>query len=149
MTEKTLSLLPLRIREKIAVRSTACWEWNGALTLGYGRIRLNGRSALAHRVVYELLVGHVADGLDLDHLCRNTICVNPDHLEPVTHAENIRRGRWSKGAARVQLSKDTCANGHPYTTETLYIPPAPSPRQRQCRICRREAKRRYNERRAA
>lgn len=148
MTER-LKVLPERIRSKIAVRPSGCWEWSGALTRGYGRVRFNGRSALAHRVIYELLAGHVAADLDLDHLCRNTICVNPDHLEPVTHRENIRRGRWNAGAAQAQLSRTACANGHPYTAETLYIPPASSRRQRQCRICRREAKRRYNQRRAA
>lgn len=66
----------------------ACWPWTGPTVRGYGR--LHGRRA-THRVAYELLVGPIAEGLTLDHLCRNKLCANPAHLEPVTLAENIRR----------------------------------------------------------
>jgi hypothetical protein len=69
-----------------------CWEWTGRTDQGYGRVSIGGRQLRAHRVVYERLVGRVPDGLVLDHLCRNRGCVNPDHLEPVTNEENIRRG---------------------------------------------------------
>jgi hypothetical protein len=71
-----------------------CWEWQGSRTTGgYGVIKPEGSRTpvLAHRVAYELAVGPVPDGLELDHLCRNRRCVNPSHLEPVTRSENIRR----------------------------------------------------------
>jgi hypothetical protein len=79
-----------------------CWEWTGARNrgYGYGKLRVADRFVLAHRYAYELLVGPIPEGLDLDHLCRNIICVNPGHLEPVTVAENNRRASLSASAHR-------------------------------------------------
>lgn len=68
-----------------------CWEWTGGTSDGYGAIRVDGLMAKAHRFAYEQLRGPIPDDLDIDHLCRNTRCVNPDHLEPVTRSENARR----------------------------------------------------------
>src|SRR5690349_20028702 len=74
-----------------------CIEWTGTRnTKGYGRIArggVNGRFLMAHRVAYELARGPIPEGLQLDHLCRNRLCCNPDHLEPVTRQENVARGR--------------------------------------------------------
>lgn len=76
---------------------TPCWIWKGRTDrLGYGRIRYEKRTRLVHDVSWEIANGAVPDGLELDHLCRNTSCVNPSHLEPVTHAENMRRGEGAK-----------------------------------------------------
>lgn len=73
-------------------RGEGCWVWVGAIqSKGYGSFWSNGRSTLAHRVSYRDLVGEIPDGETLDHLCRNLRCVNPDHLEPVTREENLRR----------------------------------------------------------
>lgn len=74
-----------------------CWVWQRALDKqGYGCAWSEQRLRGAHRVIYELLVGPIPDGLELDHLCRVPACVNPDHLEPVSRSENIRRGLGAK-----------------------------------------------------
>jgi hypothetical protein len=84
-----------RIERYVSVdAASGCWVWGGPRTeLGYGVLWANTRprSRKAHRVVYEIHRGPIPAGLELDHLCRNPSCVNPDHLEPVTHAENMRR----------------------------------------------------------
>ena len=111
-----------------------CWEWTAAKNhLGYGQIGESGtrRLLMAHRAVWELLVGPIPRGYDIDHLCRNPGCVNPDHLEPVTHAENMRRGF---GFDVWQKSKTHCPHGHEYTTENTYVNPKGS---RECRTCKR------------
>lgn len=103
-----LTQLPAVIQEKVRVNQvTGCWEWVAALTNhGYGQVWWNGRNLGAHRVAYELLVGPIPRGRQLDHLCRMRSCINPAHLEPVTGQVNVQRGRkpW----------KTHCPSGHPY-----------------------------------
>ena len=72
-------------------KTETCWLWTGSASGGYGTMAVHGVVNRAHRVVYELLRGPIPDGMVLDHLCRVTLCVNPDHLEPVPHAVNIQR----------------------------------------------------------
>jgi hypothetical protein len=87
-----------------------CWEWRGKPSqYGYGRARVDTQLWLAHRWVWTVLVGPIPEGMTLDHLCRNHICVNPDHLEVVTLAENKRRG-YSPPA--INARKATCKRGH-------------------------------------
>lgn len=79
-----------------------CWLWTGKQhKKGYGLIQVRGKRQRAHRYVYEQLVGPIPEGLEIDHLCRNKPCVNPDHLEPVTLRENLRRyySGWKAEAA--------------------------------------------------
>lgn len=86
-----------RCKMKYREIETGCWEWQtGTSTRGYGVARVNGRSCLAHRAVYQALVGPIPEGMVLDHTCLNTICVNPAHLQVVTQAENTRRGKLAK-----------------------------------------------------
>jgi hypothetical protein len=76
---------------------TACWIWQRGRTRdGYAHARHDGRVRRVHVITWEAQNGQVPDGLELDHLCRNPACVNPAHLEPVTHTENVRRGRVTK-----------------------------------------------------
>jgi hypothetical protein len=104
-----------------------CWEWTGGIDAhGYGGVWLDGAVRKAHRVMYELLVSPIPAGLELDHLCRNPGCVRPAHLEPVTHAENMRRARG------LRPPKPECPHGHAYTEENTYIDSAG---YRRCRTC--------------
>lgn len=92
MKEVTFRALPPRIKSKL-VKYGKCWLWCGAESgNGYGKVSIDGRMKMAHRAIYEILVGPVPEGLVLDHLCRNRRCCNPGHMEPVTAQETTRRG---------------------------------------------------------
>jgi hypothetical protein len=113
-----------------------CWLWLGPLNnAGYGTVRREGRKLLAHRVVYELLVGPIPEGLQSDHLCRVRRCVNPAHIEPVTPGENTRRAPWT--AIDWQRAKTHCPHGHAYTPENIRTIPS-RPGARYCRACERD-----------
>ena len=121
-----------------------CWLWLGhRKEKGHGTFWAGkGKSTQAHRFAYESLVGPISDGLQIDHLCRNPPCVNPAHMEPVTRAENLRRGNHrgpadGSGAARHQREKTHCPRGHPYSGENTYSPPS-RPTARYCRQCHLE-----------
>ena len=110
-----------------------CWVWKAGMTRdGYGRFSFDGQTQLAHRVAYELWVGPIPAGLEVDHLCSNPLCVNPDHLEPVVQRENMRR--WSE-------HKTHCKQGHPFSGENLYV--RPSTGWRYCKECNRQSTARY------
>ena len=133
--------LPPSIARKIRIaEGTGCWLWTGARDArGYGNLRLADHVRKAHRVVYELLRRPLPEGWDCDHLCREPSCVRPEHIEPVPHIENVRRGaaRWVSGAR--QRAKRRCPRGHAYTPANTYV--QPSTGGRACRACDREKKR--------
>ena len=117
-----------------------CWLWTASLNgSGYGQIKGPLRApVLAHRASYELHGGELVDGMELDHLCSVRRCVNPDHLESVTHRENLIRGNGPTGIASRQTH---CVHGHEFTEENTYVPPRGG---RQCRECgRRRCKEQY------
>lgn len=105
-----------------------CWEWTGALTRGYGHFMFKGKLVYAHRHAWALLVGDLSPDDDIDHLCKNPKCVNPDHLQPVPHRVNILRG---ESPAAKQARKQYCKRGHPLIAENLF----PSKEGRHCRPC--------------
>lgn len=109
-----------------------CWLWRSATHKGYGRFTISVKRARdAHRVAFALWYGLWPDG-DIDHLCRVTACVNPFHLEAVTHRTNILRGfNWPAEQAR----KTECAHGHPFNAANTHLRPDGS---RLCRTCNRE-----------
>lgn len=102
-----------------------CWEWIGTRRKnGYGVIGIKGQQYMAHRVVYSALVRDPGD-LDLDHLCRNVSCVNPDHLDPVRSEVNSLRGF---GALALNARKTHCVRGHE-------LPEPGTDGKRVCGVC--------------
>lgn len=111
-------------------QSGDCWLWTGGkVGGGYGRFYINAKRILAHRFIYELLIGPIPAELELDHLCRNRPCVNPFHLEAVTRRVNILRGETIPARNAV---KTHCNYGH--SLEDSYIGLDGS---RHCRPCTR------------
>lgn len=139
--------IPLRMFRKImfspGYNGTPCWLWQGSRSPGgYGQVRVDRKLKSVHRVIYELLVSPIPEGLDLDHLCRNRACCNPNHLEPVTRSENLRRGLTGKfepgkGVGDRQKAKTHCPQGHPYDEGNTHHYKS----QRYCRTCSRERNR--------
>jgi hypothetical protein len=126
-----------RFWKYVTKRDNGCWEWTGSRDrLGYGLFSDEGR---AYKFSYELHNGTVPDGFELDHLCRNSSCVNPDHLEAVTHRVNVLRGTspWA-----VNARKTSCKHGHPFNADNTYAYRG----ARRCRECTRRQQREYQKR---
>ncbi|MCX5336942.1 HNH endonuclease signature motif containing protein [Streptomyces sp. NBC_00140] len=145
--------LPDRFWIKVRLNASGCWSWTGGSKgKGYGAFNVGGRrSRASHVVAYEALVGPVPPGMELDHACHTRDlsckrgnacphrgCVNPEHLEPVPHEENTRRGR--------RELKSGCPEGHPYDAANAYVDARGF---RHCRRCNRAAVARYKARKAA
>lgn len=120
-----------RLMNRTMADPSGCWLWIGSTNpKGYGHIwdeRRRGVYAV-HRIVWEHCHGPIPDGLEVDHLCRVRNCVNPDHLEVVDHAANVRR--------RVRASH--CKRGHPLTPENVHIDRRHG--GRKCKQCRKARK---------
>ena len=139
--------LPERIVRKFTHDESGCWVWTAYKNDdGYGVVWDGnvGKTRKAHQVLYELAKGPIPDGLEIDHLCSNRACINPDHLEAVAHLENVRRGTTGQGG-NWQKDKTVCPQGHPYSVENTYAYPPGSrqPGGRKCRTCHRIQQRRY------
>lgn len=120
--------LPIAISSRMRVDAdTGCWLWIGYTHRGYAQIH----SRRGHRVTYELFVGAIPEGLEIDHLCANVGCINPAHLEPVTHDENMRR----------RAERQThCKRGHEFNESNTYRYPGKDGSVRRCcRACNRMA----------
>lgn len=128
-----------RFEARLTPGPDACWNWIGAQAGSlrpYGHFTMAGRVGIyAHRWSYEYHVGPIPEGLEIDHLCANRLCVNPWHLEPVTGAVNRRR---------YAETFTHCPQGHEYTPENTSVGTGPKA-GKQCRTCKREAERRSRE----
>lgn len=125
-------------------KSGDCWLWTAHVNnRGYGmfgmKVDTKPTMRTAHRVAYEMERGPIPSGLEIDHLCRVRICVNPAHLEAVTHHENLMRGT---GFAATNAAKTHCVRGHEYTPDNTYDCPSVDG-GRQCRACKRVNDARY------
>lgn len=134
VSELTLS----RFMEKVEfIDPDECWIWVGCRhPRGYGQFWNGDKIVRAHRWIYESLLGPVSTDLVIDHLCRNTSCVNPRHLQEVTQRTNVLRGT---APAAHQARQTHCVHGHELIGENLYMKPNGA---RQCVPCRRETDRR-------
>ena len=120
--------LDKRIRRS---KKSGCWIWTAMLNAdGYAIFEYQDKTFSVHRWQYLQIHGEIPDGKELDHLCRVRHCVNPDHLEPVTHAENVARGQ-----AGINMKLKThCPAGHSYDDLNTYIYPKTG--SRGCKKCR-------------
>lgn len=133
--------LSKRFSEKVA-KTNQCWNWNGFIGRnGYGTIQINKKPVLVHRLSYELYIGKIKRGLQIDHLCRNRRCVNPKHLEPVTAKINVLRGI---GLAAINSRKSECKRGHKFNSKNTRLYNG----QRICRICSYQKVKRWRKEKA-
>ena len=134
---------PQKLVDRLLERCTpepnsGCWLLIAGARSVYGHLGLGDgsvRSVLAHRLSWEAFVGPIPEGLVIDHLCRNTLCVNPVHLEPVTLVENIMRG---VSVPALNARKTSCGRGHAFSPDNTAIVSRPNGRTyRRCKACHR------------
>lgn len=129
------STFEARFYDKVE-KTGSCWNWTGyVIEKGYGQFRCGDKVLRAHRFSYELVKGKIPLGLQIDHLCRNRKCVNPEHLEVVTPKENCRRGLSGIATKLRSMLITHCPKGHEYSKENTYV--RKNGRGRRCKICER------------
>ncbi len=134
-----------RLLEKVTQTTTGCWVYRGRPLSKHGKPvyrkihTTGGRYAFIHHVAYEHFVGPIPTGHTIDHLCFNTLCVNPTHLEPVRQRINVLRGHGLTAANAVKIA---CVNGHPYDETNTVYRVVNGVGHRSCRTCRRIVARR-------
>lgn len=121
--------------DPLATASGECWVWTGWERNHYGHFIAWGKRLAAHRLAYRDAGRKIPDGYDVDHLCRNTMCVNPDHLEAVSERVNVQRGLVPL------VNREKCNNGHDLTPDNIIITKRKEGQFRRCRICRSESSR--------
>ena len=123
-------------------KTDSCWNWMGYKNKGYGRFRLDKNLVLSHRFAYELVKGKIPTNKQIDHLCKNPSCVNPEHLEAVTQQENMRR---SFCISTINAKKTHCPKGHELKGDNLTNYPLRRG-YRECKICTKKYMKEYYER---
>jgi hypothetical protein len=132
--------LPQRIQDKVEIEpNSGCWIWTGRVQKGrgypvfdfYNPLNQKNRPVRVNRLLYEMYVAGIDDGLELDHLCRTPLCVNPKHLEAVSHAENMRRHQATVSP------KTHCIRGHEYAVVGFYLVNGSHGVERRCKECQR------------
>ena len=126
---------PKSFIEKISLHTfiddNECWNWGGKRqTTGYGIVWENGKSVYAHRLSYLTFYGELNNNLTIDHLCKNTRCINPEHLEEVTNSENSKRAP-KLGIGRPGYKAIKCKRGHLFTKSNTYV----YKNRQNCRKC--------------
>jgi hypothetical protein len=128
-----------RFKAKFVVAANGCWQWTAsAHPKGYGQFRGLAGEQYAHRAAYKFRHGEIPFGCEVDHLCKNRGCVNPDHLEAVPHRENMRRSDALMG---INSRKTHCLQGHPFDSKNTYVYSTTG--RRFCRMCGVQRARRY------
>lgn len=125
-----------RLLLKVEIQENGCWIFTGSTRKGYGQIRDGSRIVGAHRFAYQYFIDEISPEMDIDHTCRNPICINPDHLFEATRRETVLRG---EGLAAQNAKKTHCIRGHRFTKVNTYF--SNDGKKRKCKTCIKEKNR--------